>query len=169
MILGKINLLNNQTLNTLSKFFALISACLAAYILVRIVLIQKEIPVLHQESMDSKNAYSLEKLLPTTTHFSEYSQIMRGQSLFQLPKEKKTIDPNATPSNSAKMDLKNFKVLGVMLSKSPTVIIQNVSAGNTQILSIGDKLNDLNLMEIQKNKIIFEHEGQKVELPIEKS
>lgn len=164
MLSVKIKLLNNQTLNNLSKIFALLSACLLIYIVIRVFSIKKDFLTLNQENMATLNSLSTEKILPSSAPFTQYSSVVQGRNLFQLPKEKKVaISKETTPVISQTLT-KNFKIMGIMISQNPRVVIQNLTTHNTSVLSIGDKIEDSILFDIKKDRIILENQGQHLEI-----
>ena len=152
---------SNNILNTLSKAFALLSACLLVYILIKIVLIKKILSSENEKIITSNSIEQTDKLLPFNLPFTQYVQTLEGRNFFQLPKEKKPDALKIVQKDPPLQDLtKNIKILGIMLSQKPQVIVQNLLTNETSILSLGDKFNDLKLTDIQKEKIIFEHQGQ---------
>ena len=169
MIQIKLPLFDSSNIfNSLTKIFALVSVFLFIYILIRFFTINKELPAPNQNSMITDSVDSKNKILPSYPPFAQYAQAIEERNFFQLPKETEPgvikADQNNPPSPQ---DLtKNIKILGIMLSKKPQAIVLNTQTSETLILSLGDKINGLQLSDIQKNEITFEHDGQSLKVSL---
>ncbi len=153
---------SSNIFDSLTKVLALVSVLLFIYILARFFAINKEMATLNPNSMtttasiDSKN-----KILPSFPPFTQYAQAVEGQNFFQTPKIVVAEATPEVPKEPTPQDLtKNIKVLGIMLSQKPQAVVLNQTTNQTLILSLGDTINNLRLSEIQKDQIIFDHDGQ---------
>ncbi len=168
MFSGKLSFSNiNSFLKTLNKVFIVCSILLVVYILIKFFMIRQDLSTLELDTPSNAAGQSTEKLIPSTLNFSDLSSSISGKDIFKLPKEKKAIviKPIETETPSSNIT-KNIKVTGLMLTNNPKVIIEKQNTHETLVLSIGDKIDTLTLKDIQKNKLIFDNQGQNIELAI---
>ena len=169
MFSGKLSFKNlNGLLKTLSNVFVVCSILLTVYILVMFFMIQKNLSNPIIESPILKQTTARQPLIPSYPDFSQYVTGITDRDLFNLPKEKKKIIIQPVEKKASPEDLtKDIKVIGIMLTNNnPQVLIQHKSSSDTELLSIGSKINDLILKDIQKDKIIFDYQGDSLEVSI---
>jgi hypothetical protein len=130
-------------------------------------MIKQDLSNLELESSQTSNSQTSTRLIPIFTSFSEYASSVSGKDFFKLPKEKLIAAPKPIEQAPSVTDYtKNIKVTGLMLTSNPKAIVKNQSTHETLVLSIGDKIEDLILKDIQKNKLIFDHQGQTLEIAL---
>ncbi len=60
--------------------------------------------------------------------------------------------------------VRNLKLVGIVLDKTPLAIIENLQTQDTIFLNKGGKLGDAVLEDIQEDKIVMKYKGQRIEI-----
>jgi len=76
---------------------------------------------------------------------------------FTLPKAQ-------TPMENTATLLVDQKLVGIIWSSNPQVIIEDTKEGKTSLLGVGDAVGRLKIKKIYRDKVVVEAEGQEMEL-----
>ncbi len=59
-----------------------------------------------------------------------------------------------------------MKVVGIVLGRAPQVVVEDTSAMHTYFISEGKPDGGITLVEVQKDKIIINYQGQNISVPV---
>ncbi|MFC1510601.1 hypothetical protein ACFL49_02970 [Candidatus Omnitrophota bacterium] len=111
--------------------------------------------------------------------FAEYQTAVKTRNLFQPPQARKkhsnVVKKEYIPLEETREILEpikedvlaGLKIVGILLDKTPKVIIEDLESRETSFLSEGDQLQGAVLKEILEGKAIFLFEGRTVEVLFE--
>lgn len=97
---------------------------------------------------------------------SFYSEQVRERDIFRIGgKKAKNEDAVAAPSSSAITDAtQNLRLVGIAWSENPDAMIEDTSIPKTFFMKRGEKIGDIKIQAIFKDKVILNYEGQEIEL-----
>lgn len=76
--------------------------------------------------------------------------------------------PPKSEANGSSADIaekiSNLKLVGVIWSNNPQVMIEDVKGNRTYLLSIGEEMGEIKVKKIFMDKVVLEIEGQEEEL-----
>ncbi|MBF0532548.1 MAG: hypothetical protein HQL23_05550 [Candidatus Omnitrophica bacterium] len=93
---------------------------------------------------------------------SDYRNVIQARDIFTAASEQKKEDQ--APAQPKPALSTRYRLGGIILDKNPTAIIEDLQSHQTIILSIGQKLGDAELKNIQENRAVFRDGDQDVEL-----
>ncbi|HAJ56326.1 MAG TPA: hypothetical protein DCL35_00990 [Candidatus Omnitrophica bacterium] len=107
---------------------------------------------------------TIERLDPLAVYMQEITQ----RNIFSLAPEPTSEQPAPVrPAVSQERALKiteNLKVVGIIWSEVPQVIIENISEQRTHLLSRGGLIMGARVKEILKDRVILSYDSQEIEL-----
>lgn len=109
---------------------------------------------------------NIEALGPLSVFQQEISQ----HNMFSLP-----VQPAPAPAEEQKTQatqsadvlktmVQNFRVVGIMWSDMPQVIIEDTGEGRTYFLNKGNKIKDVRIKDILRDRVILSYDKQEIEL-----
>lgn len=119
-----------------------------------------------EKEADVKEVVPEKITLLSIKDFSLYAETIKSRDIFKLPygtKEANGASVGSTDSLSNEV-AGNFKVVGIILDEEPQAIIEDLQNKDTLFLSIGQKVGTAVLEDVQEGKVIFQYNGQRLEL-----
>lgn len=103
--------------------------------------------------------------IPQAKDYDYYYEQFSKKDIFDAPLSETGTDTSGT-STSAKDAIKNLKLVGIMLGEKPEAIIEDTKDKTTLFLHKGEKLDKLEIKDIQESKIIVIYDGEEFELDL---
>jgi hypothetical protein len=106
-------------------------------------------------------------ILPPQPAFSSYAEVFAQRDLFGNPGSVAQVDEvkNEAILPSPARDLsQDYKLVGILLDKNPTAVIENLQDGHTLFLPQGGNLDNGVLEQIEEGRVIINFDGQRLEL-----
>lgn len=105
-----------------------------------------------------------ERTLPQSVPVEEYVASITGRNLFQ-PSSAEVVEPASAPAAVTPLGvLDNLQLVGIAWGVYPEAMIRDKKGGRTHFLKQGEKLREVLVKEILKDRVIVEYEGQDREL-----
>jgi len=108
---------------------------------------------------------------PAAADYEPYRALFESRDIFAVPYEKEVIVPApklpaSEPTLTPALDLdKKFHLVGIVIDReNPQAIIEDVEEGESFFLNVGDRLGDAILKKISEDRVVFQAQGQEVEL-----
>lgn len=96
---------------------------------------------------------------------SYYLQVLDKRNFFvPYQKKKEELVASASKSEALSMMVQNLKVVGIMWSDNPQVIIEDGKDNATHLLRAGDKLGEITIKEVLKDRAVLEYQGAEMDL-----
>lgn len=96
--------------------------------------------------------------------FSNYQSEFERRNIFQYPWEKTDVSQPGQ-NNLPLVDLTSvIKISGIIVGDSPQVIVEDMKTHQTLFLSPGDSVQSAKVEEIKADRVIFNYNGNKVEM-----
>jgi hypothetical protein len=106
---------------------------------------------------------SVEGLSPLSVYVREIGR----NNIFSLP-ESGAPSPAAARvtavSDTLKTIVQSFRVVGIIWADVPQVIIEDTKEGRTYFLNRGNKLKDVRIKEILRDRVVLSYDNQEIEL-----
>ena len=148
-----------------NRFLIILSVCLLTVITIKFYLENKKQPIA-TVLINASTEFETGDSSPTqiySAYQEKYQEIIKGRDIFLAPWEVKKGD-GSLPIGAKSALTEQYKLIGIMLDKSPTAIIEDVTTHQTTILLKGEKIGEATLLDIQENKVIFQYGNQQFEL-----
>ncbi|MBF0533054.1 MAG: hypothetical protein HQL23_08180 [Candidatus Omnitrophica bacterium] len=88
-----------------------------------------------------------------------------GRDIFVAAWEQPAAAASPSPDAAAVFDIaKKYKLIGIILDKTPIAMIQDLQVNKTMTISKGATVADMTLEEINENFIVFRRQDQRIEL-----
>jgi type II secretory pathway component PulC len=97
---------------------------------------------------------TLSKLIDT-----DYPNARQGRDFFTF-----LSTPTVAAAADSVVNVKNLKLVGIIWSDNPQVMVENTSEQKTALLNVGDQINEFRVKKILRDKIVLEKEGREWEL-----
>lgn len=97
---------------------------------------------------------------------SAYLEEATKHNIFSLPPVPAPVAPGQPPAPTAQLTsmTENLKVVGIIWSDAPQVIIEDSKEGRTYLLNRGSRIKDARVKEILKDRVILSYDSQEIEL-----
>ena len=148
-----------------NRLLIILSVCLLTVITIKFYLENKKQPI-SSALINISSGFETEDISPKETSSvqeGKYQEIIKDRDIFVASWEVKKEDTSL--SNGAKPALmEQYKLIGIILDKSPTAIIEDATTKQATFLLKGEKIGEATLLDIQENKVIFQYGNQQFEL-----
>jgi len=99
-------------------------------------------------------------LLPLNDYLVEFSR----SSMFSGVSEETAQATQTKEQEDIAVQLKNLKLVGIIWSKSPQVMIENITENKTLLLNVGDLIGNVKVKNILQDRVILGIDNQEWEL-----
>lgn len=146
------------------KAFVVVILCLgifAALILVLNFFGIKEKSVIKASFVESK-----ERINPEPVAKEGIAPVVESKEEAPLPKEDAFVLEKKVEAQLPQLKdlIKNFRIVGIIWSNAPQVMIEDVSDRRTYLLNQGNMLKDVLVKEILKDRVVLSYDNQETEL-----
>ncbi|MCF7872671.1 MAG: hypothetical protein K9L95_02515 [Candidatus Omnitrophica bacterium] len=155
---------NESGIKFFNKVLVLIIFLLAIYLSVDFILQRENIDNVYKTKVVPDKQLWEENGKTKTLPLLYYLEMVQRRNVFSPFK----LEPKAEKMKKKKESLakltKGLNLVGISLGKNPYAMIEDQETGKTYFLNKGDKIRNLKLHSILKNKVILIYEGAKIDL-----
>jgi type II secretory pathway component PulC len=99
----------------------------------------------------------------TLVSYEEITSEAKRRNIFTLLPAPPKTEADGSPADIAEK-ISNLKLVGVIWSNNPQVMIEDVKGNRTYLLSIGEQMGEITIKKIFMDKVVLQIEGQEEEL-----
>lgn len=119
------------------------------------------------EAQKEEGSFAVDQQSPRVRPFSYYQDIIGKRALFKVASSLEQKDKKDAAKTIVSSELlNNYSLKGVMGGDNPQAIIEDKKSKQTYFLSQGQLLGEFKVDEVQEGKVIFDINGQKMELSL---
>ena len=120
-----------------------------------------------EEVQKEEGSLAADQQSPQAKPFSYYEGIIGKRALFRVTAFREQKDKNGAAKTIVSSELlNNYSLKGVMGGDNPQAVIEDKKSKQTYFLSQGQLLGEFKVDEVQEGKVIFDINGQKMELSL---
>ncbi len=131
----------------------------------RLVGVQKEHPV-SRGAEHAARPTSEDINQAATAPFSAYADVGRRELFKPVRSEVQERAASQAASESAQDKLKDLSLIGIIAGEKPQAVIEDRKIQKTYFLNKGQAVNQLTVEDILEDRVIFDFEGEKLELDL---
>ncbi|MDD4909302.1 MAG: hypothetical protein PHR44_01290 [Candidatus Omnitrophica bacterium] len=95
--------------------------------------------------------------------YSYYSEQVKGKNLFRSTARRES-QAGGAPKKELRELIKDLALIGIIADEEPQAIIEDRATRQSYFLKKGEGVNGLEVAEIKENKVVFEYQGERVDL-----
>jgi type II secretory pathway component PulC len=118
------------------------------------------------QARETKEINAAAAQAPEVKAFSEYAQVIEKRDIFETPYTKESAaegQEQAAPAAAVNLT-GNYKLVGIVLDKTPQAVLEDLRNKNTLFLSVGENVEGAVLNKIEEGKVTFSYNGQLLEM-----
>ena len=155
--------LREPNLRVLNKFFLVVSILLLGYSVADFVFSRPDINRVYKKSRLVKEKVTQEKLISERRPFLHYLEMVWRRNIFSPITLDEAENPEVQKKQLQEM-VNDLGLVGISWGEEHVAMIEDKKAQKTYFLKKGDKINNLKIENILKEKVILSFEGKEIEL-----
>lgn len=96
--------------------------------------------------------------------FSEYEENIKQRNLFLDQQDSVNTEYTAAMEKALPALHTRIKLIGILMDKNSTAIVEDLKERQTHFLSKGERIGEVQLEDIQEDKVIFLYDNERVEM-----
>lgn len=157
-----------RILNKSTFILVLISLIFIIYNSLKVFSIRSEnSSFIPSEERDEGEGLTFEKIvIPEPLSFNEYTQSIAFKDIFKsvYVRDQKVEEDQQSKSAPAVDLIKDYRLVGILLSQKPQVVIEDLKNKETLFLNKGDRISGAVLDKVEEGKVIFIYNNQSIEM-----